>query len=311
MTLISSLSFQEDYILWTEASVRDNTIHLEKAVSESLPLSINYQTVGQAVSAKQVANHLRALVQKYELQPADVRFGIPPQFTIIKKIKVDDSVPVQNYREIAQFEMEKSWNIPSREFRIYLPDYSRKSGPYSEILVVAIRNSVLRFFEDVAQAAQFRLSSLTPYCFTIDEFFRTLYPNMEGEVLLLGWQRKGFDITICDKDNFIDYFYRSYNAGMQSIDQIEEEELFSGFDVIWEEIQQPPVLDKPLHRISSVYLYGYYFKPDWLEAIASRVNVPVKLLNPDESAHYRIESRNSEFSATRIYRIIESISNIF
>ena len=311
MARISSLSFQEDSILWTEASVQDKTIYLERTVSEQLPLSINYQTFTQTASAKQIANHLNALIQKYELQTGDIRFGIPSQFAIIKKIKVDKSVPAENYREIAGFEMEKSWNIPAREFRVFLPDYSRKTDHYTELLVVAVRNNLLQFFEDVARTARLNLTAITPNCFTVDEFFRLLYPAAEGEVLLFGWQRKGFDAIISDKDNFIDYYYRPYNADLQSIDQLEEEELFSAFDLVWEEIQQPPVLEESLHRINAIFLYGYHFKPDWLNPIASRVNVPVKMLNPHESSQYQVKSRNSEFSDSQIYRIIEPISNIF
>lgn len=279
-------------------------------MNESLPVSINHQTVQQSSSVKQIANHLNALDQKDEHKPDSVRFTLPGNFSIIKKVLVDDSIPAENLPEMVLFEFEKSVETDARHYQIYLPDSVASRGNYREFFAIGIRKEVLEFFNNIIQTAQFDTESITPNCFPVDEFFRKLHPDIEGEILLLGWQRRGLDTIILDKENFINYTFRPYNANFNPIDQIDEEELLSGFDGLLEAIKHPAILDQPLYDIRRIYLYGIHFKAEWLEMIKAQINIPVQLFNLNQPMPFTLKTEE-EFSADRIYQYIESVSNIF
>lgn len=311
MNNINSLSFQEDFVLWTEIDVEERTIHIKRAVSESLPLTIDQQSISQPIAIKQVANHLDAIAQKNQLTAGRVRFTIPGRFAVIKKIQVDEAIPAGHYPEIVSYQLEKTWKESPDNYQLYLPEYHRQKNGYTEILALAVRKEVLNFFEEAARQAHLELESLTPACFTVDEFFRTLHPSFDDEVLLLGWQRRGYDIIISDSQEFVDYQFRPYNANFSAIEQIDDEEILSRFDALIEDLRQPATFDKPLHEFSAIYIYGFHFQPEWLDFVRAQVQIPVYLFNLNESDIYHLAAESQEISSDRIYQIIEPVSNIF
>ena len=240
-----------------------------------------------------------------------MRFTIPGRFTIIKKIQVDEAIPADNYPEIVSYQFEKSWKESPDNYRIYLPRYNRQKNGYNEILALAVRKEVLSFFEEVAREANLELESLTPACFTVDEFFRTLHPSFDDEVLLLGWQRRGYDAVISDSQEFVDYQFRPYNSNLDAIEQVDDEEILSRFDALVEDLRQPTSIDKPLHEFSAIYIYGYHFQAEWLDFVRAQVQIPVHLFNLNESDIYHLAAESQEISSDRIYQIIEPVSNIF
>lgn len=307
----SSISFQEDFVTWTDLSVEERVINIQRAVSESLPVSINYQNFQQSTTAKQIANQLIGLMQRYELSPGTVRMTLPGRFTVIKKVVVDQSIPKENYKELALFELENSLEEPQENFHVYMPEFTSDNADYRELLVVAIRKSVLEFFNEISETAKLNVQIIAPSCFTIDELYRKLHPGLEGQTLLLGWQRRGYDVIISDKNNFINYMFRPYNTNFDSIEQLDEGELLSSFDVLLEELKHPPVLQKPLYDIQSVLFYGFHFKNQWLDLIKAQVPMPVRIFNAENGSNYQIVNRSQDISDDQIFQMIESVSNIF
>ena len=310
-TDISSIAFQEDFLLWTELSVENKVINIKRAVNDSLPILINNQTIQQSTSAKLIANQLNAIVQKYEIKSQNVRIAIPGRFSNIKKIVIDESIPEDSYRDLVVYEFEKSWDEQPENYQIFMPEFMRENGAFRELLAVAIRKSILKFFEEICESAQIQADIITPSCFTVDEFFRSLHPEIDEHALILGWQRRGYDVIISDKQNFINYCFRPYNFNLDPIEQVDEEGLLSAFNMLFEEIQHPSALEQPLYNIQSIYFYGYHFKLEWLETIKRQVNVPVNLLNLDQSSIYKLAPESQEVTADRIFQLIEPISNIF
>jgi hypothetical protein len=77
-----------------------------------------------------------------------------------------------------------------------------------------------------------------------------------------------------------------------------------------EEIKQPSFLEKPLYDINSLYLYGFHFKPEWLEMLKAQVQIPVELFNFSESSAYQLSIDNTSATPEKIFQFIEPISNI-
>ena len=131
---ISNISFQEDYLIWSDVEVDDYTINIKRAVIDSLPISINYATLQQSFSSKQIANHINAISQKYEFKANNIRVTIPGKFVSLKKVRVDENIPAQHYRELVNFEFEKTWNEPREDYQVFLPEYDHSSNGYNEVL---------------------------------------------------------------------------------------------------------------------------------------------------------------------------------
>jgi hypothetical protein len=308
---IHSISFQEDFFLWTEMTIDGKTLHIRRAVSDSLPLSINYQTIHQSTATKQIANHLSAIAQKYELHPGTIRFSIPARFSLIKRLQVDAAIPPEEHQNVAAYTMEKIWGESPDNYHVYLPDFLIQEEQFQELLMVAIRKNVVQFFEEVAAQAQMEVEIITPDCFTVEEFFRTIHPDFSGQALLLGWQRRGYDVIVSSAQNFLEYQFKPYNSQLESIEQIDEEDLLSKFDVLIEELQQPSVLDKPRYQFNAIYLFGFHFKPEWLEPLRAQTSIPIHLFNLENTDVYRLAAESQEMSSDRLYQMIQPISNIF
>ena len=292
-------------------NIDGQTLHIRRAVSDSLPISINYQTIGQTSAVKQIANHLSAIAQKYELNPETVRFSIPARFSLIKRLPVDASIPAEEYPEIAAYSMEKYWGEKPENYHVYLPEYLIQRENFQEILLLAIRKEVLQFFEDVASQAQMNVEMVTPDCFPVEEFLRTIHPNLEGDVLLLGWQRRGYDVIISNSQNFLEYQFRPYNSELESIEQIEDNDLLSRFDVFIDELQQPSVLDKPRFQFKSIFMFGFHFKQEWIDPLQAQTSIPIRLFNLENTDVFRLAAESQEISSDRLYQMIQPISNIF
>jgi hypothetical protein len=97
---------------------------------------------------------------------------------------------------------------------------------------------------------------------------------------------------------------------MELIENVTEFDLANGFSNLFFEIQQPRVLDQPLYDIQTIYNFGYYFRPEWLDFMRSRIQIPINLFNFDASTAYHINFTDPLLSHDEIYKFIESISSI-
>ncbi|GAB4370284.1 MAG: hypothetical protein Kow0042_12450 [Calditrichia bacterium] len=307
---ISSISLQEDFLLWVDVAVRNGLWELRRALSESLPVSINQQTYREPTTARQIAKQLSELLQKSELDSPSVRLTLPGRFFLVKKVKVPAAISPSDYQDFVAFEFEKIWNEDRNNYHVYLPEFSRQNGHIKEILALAIRKEVLGFIEEIAQMANLNPEIITPAYFTVEEFFRKTHPDLTGLNLLLGWQRHGYDIIISDEHNFVSYQFRPYNTNFDDIDKLEEEELISGFEAVVEEIQHPPILDKNVYSVQGIYLYGFHFKPSWMALLKAQVPISLQLFNLDEVTSLKLQPAGEHIKTDQIHQFIEPISNV-
>ncbi|UCF62707.1 MAG: hypothetical protein JSW33_08940 [bacterium] len=305
MAKTASLSLREDSLIWTEFIKTGNNIHLERAVFETLPVFINHQTIQQKLTATKLINFLKETVKKNNLTPKDLRLTIPGRFSLIKKIAIDPVIPEQNREEAVAFEFEKLWEESNQNYHIYLPENSTSE----KMITVAIRKSVLKFFNQIFDEAQLPVSIITSSCFTIEELATQLYPNSNGHNLLLGWQRRGFDAIVTENQAFHSYVFKNYNNKLNPVESVSEFDLANSFSNLLFDLQHPKILNKPLLDIQTIYNYGYYFKPEWLDFMRNRVQVPINLFNIDASSLITITTSESDIPPEQIFRYIEPISN--
>jgi hypothetical protein len=308
---ISSLSFREDAIIWTELSTQDNSLLIKRAANDSLPLFLHHESIHQGITVSKIAHFISDFIKKNQFKVQNLKITVPGRFAVIKKILVDATISRENFSDLVSFEFEKSWDESPKNYSIYLPEYSRTRGPYKEILAVAIRNNVLKFFDSVFNKLNIEVKGISPSCFTIDEFFRAQIPNISGINLLIGFQNRGYDLILVDSHNFLKYSFRPYNNNMDQLSKIAAEEIISNFKKVVADIQKPPKLSEPLHDIQSIYLYGTYLNPHWSEMIHSKVQIPVQVFSFQNSSLYSIKQDSVEEVQKNIFRYIEPLSNIF
>ncbi len=311
MADVNTIAFQEDFILWAQLSVEEDKLGVNRAVSESLPVSINHETIYQPQTVDAIAKGLVKIAEKNHLARGKVRFSIPGRFALIKKVHIDRDIDPQHYPEIVAYNLEKTWSEPRQNYSLFLPEYSQSVGRYREVLAVAIQNQVLEFFDRVAEKAALELESLTPNCFNVDQLFRRATPEFEEPALLLGWQRRGYEIIISDKKDLLYCTFRPYDMNLQPIEQIDDDELLSRFDALLEELRQPPNLETVLYDIKEIYFYGIHFKPEWLELLTAQVPLPMYLMNFDWSSNYSVNIQTQEINEKELYQFLEAVANIF
>jgi hypothetical protein len=302
---MASLSIREESLIWTELTKTDNNIHLDRAVFEILPVFINHQTIQQKITTTKLTNFIKNLVKKNNLNTKNIHLSIPGRFTLIKKIMLDPAIPAEYVEESIKFEFEKFWEESNQNYHIYLPENTKDK----KVIAVAIRKSVLEFFNQIFEAAQFPLNAISASCLTVEELANEFYPNSSGQSLLLGWHRRGFDAIISENRVFQQYFFQNYNKDLSPIENVSEFDLANSFSNLLYELQQPKILDVPVMDIQTIYNFGYYFKPEWLDFMRSRIQIPINLFNIDASSLSNVTTTESAISAEQIYKYIEPISN--
>lgn len=310
MTDIASISIREDSLIWSELSIDEKTINIQRAAFQTLPLFIHHQSILNKSSVSRIASLLKEMAQTRQFQNKKIHLTFPGRFSIIKKIMLDETITPEMQQDFVAYEFEKTWDESRQNYHIFLPEYYGEQGITRQVLAIAVRKTILDFFEKIFEKAQLELENITPSCFAVEELFRLAFPNSGGQCLLLGWHRRGLEAIMTDHQNFRDYFFRPYNPKMELIENITEFDLASSFSNLFFEIQQPRVLDQPLYDIQTIYNFGYYFRPEWLDFMRSRIQIPINLFNFDASTAYHINFTDPLLSHDEIYKFIESISSI-
>jgi hypothetical protein len=310
VTDIASISIREDSLIWSELTKNEKEITIHRAAFQTLPIFIHHQSIQKKSSITQIATLLKQIAQKRQFQNNKINLTFPGQFAIIKKIVLDKSISAEMQKDFILYEFEKSWDESSQNYSIFLPENQETANSTREILAIAVRKTTLEFFEKIFNKAQLELETITPSCFAIEELFRLLFPNSSGQSLLLGWHRRGLEAIITDHKNFRDYYFRPYNSTLDLIENVTEFDLANGFSNLFFEIQQPRVLDQPRYDIQTIYNFGYYFRPEWLDFMRSRIQIPSNLFNSDTSTSFQINLNDPQLSHEEIYKYIEAISSI-
>jgi len=307
---INSISFQDNRVSWLNAELGDHTITVNRAIESLLPLVINLENIQQATAPTQMANHLRTLASSHDISIENIRFVLPSKFLLVKRILVDQYVTNENFREIVMDEMSQILSESSDNYYIYTPEFQSTNENYREIISVAFKKQILQFFQDIASKADITPDQILVNCFTVDSLFRKFFPDQIGQSLLANFSERGYEIVISDEKNFLTTIFKPYSKSLMSIEQLDDEEILSMFDSIIEEIQIPGSIGNPIYSISQIYLYGSYFKPQWLDMLRSQFSIPVHTLNPMDTREWRLITNDPAFNPDEAYRFVEPLSTL-
>lgn len=307
---IQSISFQENKISLVQAEVDDHNITIQKAQNSSLPLGINLRNVENPELVAATSNHFISLTEELGLNTEHVRFLLPANFLLIKKVFVDSSVPEEKYGDFVKGEISQVLTHSTEDYLIYMPEYHNENNDLKELLVVVFKKAFRNFFLQVAEKANFHLENISVSCFTVDELFRKFFTNQMGKHLLVNFSEYGYHLIISDEKKFLNTLFKPYSKALQKVNRLNDEEILNSFDTMLKEIQSPAPLDQPLHSISQIFLFGSYFKEHWLEPIQSRSAIPAQLLNPVETSEWRIVLQQDVISPADAYRYVEPLSNL-
>lgn len=308
---IQSISFQENKISWIQASVNNNKINITRVTESPLPFIINYDNIQKPSTPLQIANHLTSLNSNQDISFENVRFLLSAKFMIVKKILLDPSIAKEEMREFIKAEYGQILTESYDNYLIYFDDQIRESNGLKEILTIALKKDIFNFFKKIAEEAHFQLSQMSINCFTVDNLFKKFFPDQIGQSLLVNFTERGYEIIICDNKNFLNFLYRPYSKSLQSIEQLDNEEILSIFDSVLDEIQSPKKINNPLYSISQIFVYGNYLKRQWLEILDSQFSIPVQMLNPMNNKIWRVIAEDPSFDPKNAHRFIEPFSNLF
>jgi len=309
--IIQSISFQENRVNWLQAKLNGQKIEVQRAIDSLLPLAINYENVNKTTTAIEIANHLKSLVKSHDLEIGSSIFTIPGSYVFIKKIKVDEAISEDNYQEIAEYELGQQLGESLKDFFLYYPDYRNHKDSTIEILAIAFRQELFNLFQKVAEEAGLSLEQINVNCFTLDEFHRQLYPGEIGNTLLVNFTNRGFELTVVDEKRFQDYFFIPYSKSLQSIEQLDDENILSIFDSVLEEVQKNAPGSRPRYSISRIYVFGAYANPAWIDLLRSQTNIPIQLFDPLKSSERQVIVLEQGFNTSEAFRFVEPLSNLF
>lgn len=306
--IINSISFQDNNISWILAEVESGqSITIKRVAENPLPFIINYDNIQKPTTALRIANHLYKLASKNDLPMQNVRFLLSGKFGMVKKIQVDRTVPENVYPQLVEQELQAVLPAPVEDYLVYQPAYTRPR----ELLTFCMRKSLFSFFQRIATEARLPVSQISLNCFSIDELYRRFFPNIIGQTLLVNFTDRGFETVLSDENSFLNFSFKPYAKSLQSIDQLEESEIFSAFTAMVDDVQHPGPIDMPLYSVSQVFLFGTGFKAHWLDRLQNQCSHTLRILNPTDSAEWQIISEDTQFNSMGAYRFVEPLSNVF
>jgi hypothetical protein len=305
-----SISFREDSFTWLELSKNENNLDIQRAVVQKLPFFINHKSLNESQTVSQITEKLKEIINTGNLDNKTVHLSIPGKFAIIKNLPTDETLPPEGLENLVNFEFEKLWDEPRQKYHLYLPE-GNSAKESKNTLAVAIRKSVLNFYNQIFEKIKLPIDSITLSCFSVEELSKLFFPNATGQSLLLGWHRRGFDAIVTENEKFVSYRFQSYNNKIDPIEKITEFDLANAFSNLLFQLQQPKILDEPILEIQTIYNFGYYFNSDWLDFMRSRVQAPINLFNLDASSNLSLKISDSKLSSEKIYQFVEALSNVF
>jgi hypothetical protein len=309
--IIQSISFQENKISWIQASIDNSKINISRVSESLLPFVINFDNIQKSSTSLQIANHINTLASSHGITMNNVRFLLSAKFMIVKKVLLDQSIPKNQVKEFIRAEYSQILTEPCDDYIIYLPQNNANTTGLNPILTIALKKDLFNFFKKIAEEANFPLSQMSVNCFAVDDFLTKLFPDQIGQRLLVNFTERGYELIISDNKQFMNFLYKPYSKSLQPIEQLDDDEVLSVFDTVLEEIQSPSILNHPLYSISRIYLYGNYFKREWLEILESQFSIPVQMLNPMDTREWRIIAEDPSFDPKKAYRFVEPFSNLF
>jgi len=309
--IIQSISFQENKISWIQASINNSKINISRVSESLLPFVINFDNIKKSSTSLQIANHINTLASSHGITMNNVRFLLSAKFMIVKKVLLDQSIPKNQVKEFIRAEYSQILTEPCDDYIIYLPQNNANTTGLNPILTIALKKDLFNFFKKIAEEANFPLSQMSVNCFAVDDFLTKLFPDQIGQRLLVNFTERGYELIISDNNQFMNFLYKPYSKALQPIEQLDDDEVLSVFDTVLEEIQSPSILNHPLYSISRIYLYGNYFKREWLEILESQFSIPVQMLNPMDTREWRVIAEDPSFDPKKAYRFVEPFSNLF
>jgi hypothetical protein len=305
-----SIAFREDSFTWLELSKNENNLDFQRAVFQKLPFFINHKSLNESKTVSHITEKLKEIIKTGNLDNKTVNLSIPGRFAIIKNLPTDETLPPEVVVNLINFEFEKLWDEPRQKYHLYLPEGNSEKES-KNTLAVAIRKSVLDFYNQIFEKINLSIASITLSCFSVEELSKLFFPKATGQSLLLGWHRRGFDAIVTENEKFVSYRFQSYNNKFDPIEKITEFDLANAFSNLLFQLQKPKILDEPILEIQTIYNFGYYFKSDWLDFMRSRVQAPINLFNLDASSNLALKISDPKFSPENIYKFVEALSIAF
>ncbi len=307
---IQSICIQDNTLTWVQGRAEENHLVIERVLESSLPIPIHFDNLEKKTGPLQIANHLNYLAKANEIPLTAARLTLPSKLGLIRKLLVDESIPRTHYAQMAHGEFAYVLTSPAEEFYIYLPPYERPAEPLKEVLAVAVRKSLFQFFKKIAEEARFQIEVMTLNAFPIDHLYRELYGDQIGQVLLVNFTEYGFEFVLSDEKDFVHAGFFPYTGQLQSIQEINEEEVFAAFESMLSDFKNLGGEGDSLYAASQVMVFGYFFQNNWLDHLEARAGVPVKIFNPLESSRREVEVQTTELDVYNAHRFIEPFANL-
>lgn len=307
---IGSICFHDNYLCWAELEINSSQrINVLRVAESPLPLTINYDALKTGGSATQIAQLLGELTETHKFSAEETRILLSTRFGLVKKILIDDPLTTVPLRDLFKYEMQEVLTSAADEFIFYQPDYRRDWNSAQSTLAVALRKDVYNFFALIGKKANLNISEMNLNCFALEEFLPRFFPNLIGQVLLVNFTDRGFELNISDEKGFLDYRFQPYRQSLESIEAIGDEEVVAAFSKMLAGLQQPEAVDQALYSISHLFVFGTAFKQDWLEKLQSVSELPVRILNPTTSTEWQIGLEAPGLSDLEAFRYVEVLAN--
>ena len=305
---VNSIAIYDQHLIWLSAETDDkNAFHITRVVDEPLPFVINLSNIQKSTSILEFANFLTATMKKHNLSNENTHIVLPGRYGLIKKVLLDQYVPEETKKEYIDNELAIILTDSPDSYLTYHPRYSREKNFLEEKLTVSVKKELFGFIRDSSKSADIQIADITFNTFLIDNFFRKLYPNILGEILLVSFTDIGLDMTVSTQRNYVNYHFRPYTASLQKIEEFALKDIVGVFTKNVDEIQHPTNAEMPLYSFTQIFLYGPRLTPKIADAIKSQYLIPSRVIDASAGSEIQLLFEDRQWS-DNFYRYLDAFS---
>jgi Tfp pilus assembly PilM family ATPase len=259
-----------------------NQYRINKITESKLDFPFNIQAIQSQDHVSEIAEKIRSTIDSMGFRTNRTILTIPNDFVVIKKYPVDNEFSDEEIIDQVDWEIKQFSYSPDDE---YIIDFSRlnssKTTQYKEIMVVAVRESIIKYIKDIFLKANIKLKIIDADVFAAIRAINNNYECREGDIsALVNIQNNGIQFILIDSGDYFSSSQVPLNLESIASDVHKSDDIIKIVTKELRKIILDNKLGEKIEDLSRIFLYGDLVLDNVLESLQNMYNVRIDRANP-------------------------------
>ncbi len=255
---------------------------INKITEEKLPTAFNADTIRDDDIIPDFAQGLAAIFDEHGFVSNHVILTLPNDLLVIKKYPYDKDLTDEELIDQVDWEVKQFSYSPEDE---YIIDFGKirdtQGNNYNELVVVAVREIVVRFIREAFQRANIRLRVVEAEVFAAIRAITKNYEAREGDITaLVNIEENSIQFIIIDSGEYFMSHQIPLQLNPDDSDEAKSETIVKLASKELKRIVIDHKLGEKIEDLSRIFLFGDVVFDSVLETLQNSYNVRIDRANP-------------------------------